>query len=165
MIDKESKLNKLTSKMGNLSEFHWLMRSELWSTIVIVTPGHLCAITAHVGPPTYPAPMQQTFRIIFLWENNVKAIIKKLFHSVISETLIFIKIWQLKRISYWNTLSNIISEWSCLFRSETIFGRNVNQALLAKEIEPEIQKQVDWRPQEKLKLFWELIEVTMTENK
>lgn len=23
--------------------------------------GHLSAITAHVGPPTYPAPMQQIF--------------------------------------------------------------------------------------------------------
>jgi hypothetical protein len=31
-------------------------------TTLMLTLGHLAAITAMVGPPTYPAPMQQIFR-------------------------------------------------------------------------------------------------------
>lgn len=47
--------------MGNLSEFHCAIRCSLRSTTVTVMSGHLYAITLHVGPPTYPAPMQQIF--------------------------------------------------------------------------------------------------------
>uniref|UniRef100_A0A2M4CAU7 Putative secreted protein n=1 Tax=Anopheles marajoara TaxID=58244 RepID=A0A2M4CAU7_9DIPT len=49
--------------MGSLSEFHWAIRSVLRSTTVILMSGHLSAITLHVGPPTYPAPMQHIFEI------------------------------------------------------------------------------------------------------
>lgn len=52
--------------MGRLSEFHCRMRSLLRSTTVILMSGHLSAITAHVGPPTYPAPMQQIFDMTIL---------------------------------------------------------------------------------------------------
>lgn len=45
--------------MGKVSEFQALMRDSLTSTTVTVIPGHICAITLHVGPPTYPAPIQQ----------------------------------------------------------------------------------------------------------
>lgn len=56
--------NKCTSYMGRVSEFQALMRDSLMSTTVTVISGHIWAITLHVGPPTYPAPMQQ---ILFIW--------------------------------------------------------------------------------------------------
>ncbi|TNN69390.1 hypothetical protein EYF80_020391 [Liparis tanakae] len=36
-----------------------LMRDSLMSTTVTVISGHMWAMMLHVGPPTYPAPMQQ----------------------------------------------------------------------------------------------------------
>lgn len=45
--------------MGRVSEFQALMRDSLMSTTVTVISGHMWAIMLHVGPPTYPAPMQQ----------------------------------------------------------------------------------------------------------
>ena len=48
---------------GKLSEFQaWILSSDLSTTVTLMS-GHLFAITAHVGPPTYPAPTQQ----IFVW--------------------------------------------------------------------------------------------------
>ena len=48
-----------TSYIGNLSEFQASILGLLRSTTVTQISGHFSAITAHVGPPTYPAPMQQ----------------------------------------------------------------------------------------------------------
>uniref|UniRef100_A0A2M4B5N3 Putative secreted protein n=1 Tax=Anopheles triannulatus TaxID=58253 RepID=A0A2M4B5N3_9DIPT len=59
--------------MGNLSEFHWAIRSVLRSTTVILMSGHLSAITLHVGPPTYPAPMQHIFEITISFANSPRA--------------------------------------------------------------------------------------------
>src|SRR5271157_101314 len=44
--------------MGRLSLSHAAMRGALMSTTVTLISGHCDAITAIVGPPTYPAPMQ-----------------------------------------------------------------------------------------------------------
>lgn len=49
-----------------MSEFHCDMRSTLRSTTVTRMSGHFNAMTLHVGPPTYPAPMQQIFVITIL---------------------------------------------------------------------------------------------------
>lgn len=57
-----------TSYMGRVSEFQALMRDSLTSTTVTVISGHICAITLHVGPPTYPAPMQQILLIWTIWK-------------------------------------------------------------------------------------------------
>lgn len=61
-----------TSNMGRLSEFHWSMRSVLRSTTVTVISGHFKAMTAHVGPPTQPAPMQQMC-VMFLSPDILKS--------------------------------------------------------------------------------------------
>ena len=45
--------------MGKCSEFQAAILSGLTSTEWTVTSGHLRAKTLAVGPPTYPAPMQQ----------------------------------------------------------------------------------------------------------
>lgn len=47
--------------MGKLSEFQAFILSILKSTTFICICGHFMAITAQLGPPTYPAPMQQMF--------------------------------------------------------------------------------------------------------
>lgn len=44
------------------------MRSTLRSTTVTRMSGHFNAMTLHVGPPTYPAPMQQIFVTTILWQ-------------------------------------------------------------------------------------------------
>lgn len=46
------------------SEFHAAMRCGLTSTIVTLISGHCWAMMEQVGPPTYPAPMQQ-IEVIF----------------------------------------------------------------------------------------------------
>ena len=46
------------SYIGRLSLSHAAMRPGLMSTTVTLISGHFAAITAMVGPPTYPAPMQ-----------------------------------------------------------------------------------------------------------
>ena len=50
--------NIFTSKIGRLDEFQASILSWLISTTFIWMWGHLEAITAQLGPPTYPAPMQ-----------------------------------------------------------------------------------------------------------
>src|SRR4051812_45812744 len=47
--------------MGNSSEFHALIRFSSRSATVTWMSGAFWAITAIVGPPTYPAPTQQIF--------------------------------------------------------------------------------------------------------
>jgi hypothetical protein len=47
--------------MGSRSEFQAAMRAASMSTTVTWMSGALSAITAIVGPPTKPAPMQQIF--------------------------------------------------------------------------------------------------------
>jgi hypothetical protein len=51
------------SYMGKLSEFQRSICLGLMSTTVTLTCGHLKAMTAMVGPPTYPAPKQQIFTL------------------------------------------------------------------------------------------------------
>ncbi|KAJ2643836.1 hypothetical protein GGH99_008489 [Coemansia sp. RSA 1285] len=48
------------SYTGRLDEFHAAMRLASVSTTVNSMSLHFKAITALVGPPTYPAPMQHT---------------------------------------------------------------------------------------------------------
>lgn len=57
---------KITSYMGSLLEFHCSIRSVFLSTTVTRILGHFKAITLHVGPPTYPAPMQHIFVITII---------------------------------------------------------------------------------------------------
>lgn len=57
---------KLTSYIGSCLEFHWFIRSLLLSTTVTLISGQRDAITLHVGPPTYPAPIQHIFLITIL---------------------------------------------------------------------------------------------------
>lgn len=59
--------------MGRVSEFQALMRDSLTSTTVTVIPGHICAITLHVGPPTYPAPIQQIRFISNICQTETRA--------------------------------------------------------------------------------------------
>lgn len=54
---------KLTSYIGKWLEFQASILDWLRSTTVTQISGHLYAITAHVGPPTYPAPIQQILLI------------------------------------------------------------------------------------------------------
>ncbi len=57
---------KLGSKIGNFDKsfsFHAFIHSLLISTTWKIKSGHFAAITVIVGPPTYPAPMQQIFFI------------------------------------------------------------------------------------------------------
>lgn len=56
----------LTSKIGNFSEFHESILGLLKSTTVTLISGHFSAMTLHVGPPTYPAPIQQMDLIEFI---------------------------------------------------------------------------------------------------
>ena len=62
----------LTSNMGNLSEFHWSILGLLISTTVTVRSGHFEAIREQVGPPTYPAPIQQIFLILMFKQLKAK---------------------------------------------------------------------------------------------
>lgn len=55
-----------TSKIGNFSEFHESILGLLKSTTVTFISGHFSAMTLHVGPPTYPAPIQQIALIEFI---------------------------------------------------------------------------------------------------
>lgn len=74
-INKQMKvfqMIKLTSYMGSLSEFHCDMRSTLRSTTVTRMFGHFNAMTLHVGPPTYPAPMQHIFVMTILTQIKKK---------------------------------------------------------------------------------------------
>lgn len=48
-----------TGSWDKSCEFHAAIRWGFTSTIVTVMSGHCCASTEHVGPPTYPAPIQQ----------------------------------------------------------------------------------------------------------
>mmetsp|Transcript_32103 Transcript_32103/g.66396 ORF Transcript_32103/g.66396 Transcript_32103/m.66396 type:complete len:83 (+) Transcript_32103:1428-1676(+) len=48
--------------MGRLGEFHASICFCERSTTQTRILGHLAAITAMVGPPTYPAPIQQILR-------------------------------------------------------------------------------------------------------
>jgi hypothetical protein len=50
--------------MGNASEFQAAIRLSLISTTVTWILGHLLAIIAHVGPPTYPAPKKKFWKKI-----------------------------------------------------------------------------------------------------
>lgn len=61
-----------TSYMGSVSEFQASIRDSLTSTTVTVISGHIWAITLHVGPPTYPAPMQQILFIWTIWIQKVR---------------------------------------------------------------------------------------------
>src|SRR5687767_4608012 len=47
--------------MGSVSEFHAAIRAAFISTTRTSIPGAFSAIIAIVGPPTYPAPIQQIF--------------------------------------------------------------------------------------------------------
>lgn len=53
-----------TGSCERSSEFHAAIRWGFTSTMVTLISGHCCATTEHVGPPTYPAPMQQMLRIL-----------------------------------------------------------------------------------------------------
>src|SRR6218665_1285064 len=46
--------------------FQAAIRASFKSTTVTLISGHFCAMTAIVGPPTYPAPIQQMFLIFIL---------------------------------------------------------------------------------------------------
>lgn len=60
-----------TSKIGSLSEFHESILGLLKSTTVTLISGHFSAMTLHVGPPTYPAPIQQIALIEFIsWRSE-----------------------------------------------------------------------------------------------
>ena len=67
--------------MGSVSEFQALIRDSLTSTTVTCISGHIWAITLQVGPPTYPAPMQQIFFIWNIWKvkSNVNANLRPMF--------------------------------------------------------------------------------------
>lgn len=71
--------------MGRVSEFQALMRDSLMSTTVTVIPGHICAITLHVGPPTYPAPMQQIRFISNIWKTKTWASVTATNHKGIDQ--------------------------------------------------------------------------------
>jgi hypothetical protein len=58
-----SRPGSYTGSLLRSGSFQAAMRSALRSTTVTCTPGQRSAITAMVGPPTYPAPMQQMWRI------------------------------------------------------------------------------------------------------
>lgn len=59
-------VRSLTSKIGNFSEFHESIRGLLKSTTVTLISGHFNAMTLQVGPPTYPAPIQQMALIVVI---------------------------------------------------------------------------------------------------
>ena len=60
--------NVWSSELSKLSLFQASIRSWFISTTLTLICGHFKAITAIVGPPTYPAPMQQIcFIFIFLY--------------------------------------------------------------------------------------------------
>jgi hypothetical protein len=50
-----------------VSLFQAAMRDIDMSTTATSMDGHLSAMTAIVGPPTYPAPMQQIFTILLFY--------------------------------------------------------------------------------------------------
>ena len=67
--------NYLKPLMSNLEKNSQIILSESISTTVTTISGHFRAITAIVGPPTYPAPIQHIF-LTFI-EQNVFAFTQK----------------------------------------------------------------------------------------
>ena len=53
------------SYIGKLLVFQAAIFSGITSTTVTLYCGHLCAIIAMVGPPTYPAPIHKRFFLNF----------------------------------------------------------------------------------------------------
>jgi hypothetical protein len=58
--------------MGSWSLFQAAILGSQMSTTTTSIDGHLSAMTAIVGPPTYPAPMQQIFTIFLVYVHNLK---------------------------------------------------------------------------------------------
>src|SRR6478672_13849038 len=56
--------------LSTFGSFHAAILFSFKSTTVTWISGHFCAITAIVGPPTYPAPMQQIF-VIFIYGSAI----------------------------------------------------------------------------------------------
>src|SRR5690606_24310750 len=59
-----------TGSWERSASFQAAIRFSFMSTILTVIWGHFWAITDIVGPPTYPAPMQQIFFIFILYYFN-----------------------------------------------------------------------------------------------
>lgn len=108
-----------TSKIGSFSEFHESILGLLKSTTVTLISGHFSAMTLHVGPPTYPAPIQQIALIEFIsWRNEwityASKVKRRRFTSSIYSDFVFTRI------------SDLLNLWSAgikgVFLCSTLIG-------------------------------------------